>query len=482
MLATLQQEFQQRYSWIKSLRLHPDDEAAMASSAPSDDDGQAASTPGVGRLRLQIIVDAYHVQRNAALLDELGHWATQRGVSIEPTILTEQESTLLAALGATDDPSPWVLMQAYRQQPDYPNNARRQLARALSELRRILHDLGQEFPTSGLHAWNVGLHLQSLYEHILAWGLAVFGEESAGTPEDWARFIELYRAHHPSLLREECRQYPLQLQAFLSRQRQLSALAPKSYGDNDEEIERLLLPLEFAVKAMRACAQQTLVRPEDVERRITLLWWAIMAGSVLGICGLLGFHFATRPASYAAVSLPADGVPGGIKGTYYKKRFGKKYGSRVDKRLHLRWRRRPMRGVPADYFSVEWKGFFYTGLQGEHKLCSRHDDGVRVYLGKTRIIDDWKSGWARTRCKQVHLQRGWHPLKIQFFEKRKIAEIHLSLQRPGDKKPQILKSKHLCCRDKGSARARKRRKAKRRRRRTARARKRRKAKHAKFVR
>ena len=62
-------------------------------------------------------------------------------------------------------------------------------------------------------------------------------------------------------------------------------------------------------------------------------------------------------------------------------------------------------GIPYKNFSVRWTGYLVAPRTGVYDFLAINDDGIRVYLDKKMIIDDWKCkklmsnfvGWRQYR-------------------------------------------------------------------------------------
>lgn len=442
MIATLQQELQQKYSWIKELHMLPEGGHVPT----SDDPPQEAEGPLPASMRLQIVVSSYKVKDNSKLLADIGQWAEANEVDVAPFVLTEREALQFAAIGAPDAPTPQALLRHHRSIGAPLKASRQQVERALSEIRRMLRALEQEFPTSGLHAWNVGLRLEVLFQQSVAWAWAILESEEQQEEQGWEALLKGLHPYNASLNSAEMRHYPLQLEAFLQRHQKLASLMPSSYGDNDLELAQLVLPLEQLLQAIQKLANERLMTPEEAGQRTQVLWWITMLGSISLIIGLAALALVSRPPAAGAVSLPKGAKPGGIIGVYYKGRKFESFRSkRLDRRLWFRWPTSPIRGVPGDQFSIRWKGFLKADITGKHKICLRYDDAARMWLGPKQLVKDWRGGPVRTRCQEIHLQKGWHPLKIEMFEFNGPASLKLSWSTPLHKKVKPVPSPALCC-------------------------------------
>jgi hypothetical protein len=81
-------------------------------------------------------------------------------------------------------------------------------------------------------------------------------------------------------------------------------------------------------------------------------------------------------------------------------------------------------GVPPDNFSARWTGRFnFAG--GNVTFTARADDGVRVFLDGTLIIDGWKDQPPTTYTTMRNVTAGEHEVKVEYYEKLEGAVIQV---------------------------------------------------------
>jgi hypothetical protein len=72
-------------------------------------------------------------------------------------------------------------------------------------------------------------------------------------------------------------------------------------------------------------------------------------------------------------------------------------------------------GLPVDNFSARWVGTFnFAG--GNVTFTARADDGIRVFLDGTAVIDQWHDQAATTYTATVNVAAGAHEVKIEYYE------------------------------------------------------------------
>lgn len=75
----------------------------------------------------------------------------------------------------------------------------------------------------------------------------------------------------------------------------------------------------------------------------------------------------------------------------------------------------PMAGIPGSNFSVRWTRTlsFAAGTYTFHTIT---DDGVRLYVDGTKIIDDWNNHPATENKATITLTAGNHTVKMEYFD------------------------------------------------------------------
>ena len=75
----------------------------------------------------------------------------------------------------------------------------------------------------------------------------------------------------------------------------------------------------------------------------------------------------------------------------------------------------PGNGVGTDNFSVRWDGQFDFSA-GNTTFTATTDDGIRVYLDGTLLIDQWRKQGATTYSATVPVTAGTHEVKVEYYE------------------------------------------------------------------
>jgi len=76
----------------------------------------------------------------------------------------------------------------------------------------------------------------------------------------------------------------------------------------------------------------------------------------------------------------------------------------------------PAYKVVSDNFSVRWAGTFdFAG--GRYQVTTTSDDGIRVWIDKKLIMDDWNVHAPKTHRKNLHVPSGEREVRVEYFER-----------------------------------------------------------------
>ena len=144
----------------------------------------------------------------------------------------------------------------------------------------------------------------------------------------------------------------------------------------------------------------------------------------------LGLDTALAAGTPDGVIVPgytyADRRLAGLRGDYYE---GTKFEilryTRVDPTVNFKWTdQSPLAEVPsqnkfpANNFSVRWSGQVRPRYAETYTFRTTSDDGVRLWVGGKKIIDNWTDHPATTDAGQIKLEAGrWYPIVLEFYEK-----------------------------------------------------------------
>lgn len=91
----------------------------------------------------------------------------------------------------------------------------------------------------------------------------------------------------------------------------------------------------------------------------------------------------------------------------------------------------PASGIPADGFSVRWTRTVNLPT-GTYRFLARSDDGIRVWLNNTLIIDEWHEARDATYVVDRSLNGGNHTLRVEYYENQGEAHVLFWWERLGE--------------------------------------------------
>ncbi len=137
---------------------------------------------------------------------------------------------------------------------------------------------------------------------------------------------------------------------------------------------------------------------------------------------LIGSRVVAQPGNVV------NGPSTGLKGEYFNgANFEKKVFSRVDPQVAFDWNwQYPAPGVQREYFSVRWTGQLYAPVSGKYLFSATADDGVRVWIGGKKIIDEWRKQDDSQFVGEVTLNaRQTYPIRVEYYNDWKGSIIYL---------------------------------------------------------
>ncbi len=121
----------------------------------------------------------------------------------------------------------------------------------------------------------------------------------------------------------------------------------------------------------------------------------------------------------------------GLFGEYFEGTgFQQSRFMRVDPNVDFDWGAgSPAPGVPADRFSVRWTGWIEAAFRGPTTFHAIVDDGVRLWVGGRRIINEWADHYPTEFKASVTLEPGRrYPIQLEYYENagEAVARLHWS--------------------------------------------------------
>jgi outer membrane protein OmpA-like peptidoglycan-associated protein len=101
--------------------------------------------------------------------------------------------------------------------------------------------------------------------------------------------------------------------------------------------------------------------------------------------------------------------------------------TRIDKQIDLYWNNTPpVKGMDPHECSIRWTGRLKAPQTGTYKFSARVDDGIRVWVGNEKVIDDWQLNDVGIFSGEVKMEAGkFYDLKVEYFNALVEGEITL---------------------------------------------------------
>ena len=100
--------------------------------------------------------------------------------------------------------------------------------------------------------------------------------------------------------------------------------------------------------------------------------------------------------------------------------------------------------IPDDHFAIEWQGVIPVTQDGEYKFYLNSDDGSHLWVDGKMLVDNGGLHNAdETKEGVVELTRGYHTIKVDFFENQGMATMNCKWSGPGIVREQYIEGYHF---------------------------------------
>ncbi len=109
----------------------------------------------------------------------------------------------------------------------------------------------------------------------------------------------------------------------------------------------------------------------------------------------------------------------GLRGEYFAnmKLDGTPAFTRMDKTIDFNWNDPPRKGFPREKFSVRWTGSIHIDTTGLYDFVAQGDDGFRVVLDGSSLIDEWRDQSTLVVSKSVTLEANRdYTVRVEFYQ------------------------------------------------------------------
>lgn len=108
--------------------------------------------------------------------------------------------------------------------------------------------------------------------------------------------------------------------------------------------------------------------------------------------------------------------------------------TRIESKPYLNYyKERPAAGVNAEYFSARYTGLITAPVSGEYTFSISADDGVRLWINNTKLIDAWVEQEATSYTASITLEQDKkYKIKIEYYNSWLHSVLMLSWETPED--------------------------------------------------
>lgn len=97
-------------------------------------------------------------------------------------------------------------------------------------------------------------------------------------------------------------------------------------------------------------------------------------------------------------------------------------------------------GMPKEQFGAIWEGFYYAEKEGLYEFILVADDAARFSLGGQRVVGRYAGQTALTLKGSISLSRGWHPVKLEYLQRKGDAALKIQVRRADSEKTEDIPS------------------------------------------
>ncbi len=88
-------------------------------------------------------------------------------------------------------------------------------------------------------------------------------------------------------------------------------------------------------------------------------------------------------------------------------------------------------------FSIRWSGNIEISEDGLYLFATESDDGSRLYIDGTLVVDNWGEHAKRYQRGTVELKKGKHEIRVEYFDAKWAASLRVLWTTPGESEKEI---------------------------------------------
>lgn len=143
---------------------------------------------------------------------------------------------------------------------------------------------------------------------------------------------------------------------------------------------------------------------------------------------------STGSAQVPSATPPKLLVGDGLRGEYFNGyAFNQAVRSQVNFTINFFYdgHRPPVLGVRPQMFSIRWSGQLLAPASGYYTFSSIADDGVRIWVGGLKVMEEWREKGRKLFSRRVYLQaRQFYAIRIDYVNYRNGGYVDLAWEIP----------------------------------------------------
>jgi len=225
---------------------------------------------------------------------------------------------------------------------------------------------------------------------------------------------EQNRVHLETIISNRMKSFPADLKKLSELDEQLKDREVKiDSAETAEILKRMGQNIDILRKELRKIHPQQILISDFFSKhwKHTLLFVSAVAVLVFGSMGIRTLMLQHH----------------GLTGRYFRKiDFTGKPIIKVDPKIDFLWKGKPpFKKFKKTKFSVQWSGFLDVPQTNDYDFMTLSDDGVRLYIDNQLLIDNWTTHGSKEDQKLFHLEKGLHPIKLEYYQNLKYSVIKL---------------------------------------------------------
>jgi len=191
--------------------------------------------------------------------------------------------------------------------------------------------------------------------------------------------------------------------------------------------------IEDFLASTRKFIRRSLLTTKEVKKKNFIRRFAFITLAVL-IVGII----SAKAIQYITT------LNNGLRGSYFADpKYKKLIKTRIDKEINFNWGQEDIINNYSDNVYIKWRGQIKAPKSGRYEFITKNDDGVRLWIDDKLIINDWKPHPEEEHSAKIRLEKGYHKIKIEYFEATIFASIKLMWKIPGTDKRKVISSSYL---------------------------------------